>query len=601
MDTAQDIREFLTVAPSEDLARRRRAPRLRQQPAGQGAAPRRGRDAGGISVEYYTRLERGNANGVSEDVLEGVVRALQLDEAERAHLFDLVRAASTSRPPRRRPAQERVRLDGAADPRLDVRHRGVRPQRPRSTSSPPTALGHALYADVFDDPVQPPNMARFLFLNPRARSSSSTGSTIAHDAVAILRAEAGRDPHDRRLSDLIGELSTRSDEFRARWAAHNVKFHRTGVKRFHHPIVGDLDPQLRSTRPARRQRPTHAVYTAEPGSAVAATRCKLLASWTRHPTQQRRRAETHADHPQQHRHRQGRRPTGSPATSTSTPSPPRRRRRAHRPTWSTSRPARAPRGTRTRSGRPSSSPRASASASARRADRGHPPRRPRLLRARRGPLARRRAEPLHGPPRHQRGRRPAPRRPLGRARHRRRVRRRAARGRLTNAPARRRTIQGVPMEHRPLGRTGVSVSKLCLGAMMFGAWGNPTTTTRSASSTPRSTPGSTSSTPPTSTRPASPRRSSARRSKAAATTSSSPRRSSCRWATTPNQPARHVAALDHTGGRGLAAAAGHRLDRPLPGPPPDPDTDSTRRSARSATSSTRARSATSATRPSPPR
>ena len=119
-------------------------------------------------------------------------------------------------------------------------------------------LGHALYADVFNDPVQPPNTARFLFLNPRASEFFVDWDTIAHDAVAILRAEAGRDPHDRRLSDLIGELATRSDEFRVRWAAHNVKFHRTGVKRLHHPIVGELTLDLRSTRPARRQRATDA-------------------------------------------------------------------------------------------------------------------------------------------------------------------------------------------------------------------------------------------------------------------------------------------------------------------------------------------------------
>ena len=187
----------------------------------------------GISVEYYTRLERGNTNGVSDDVLEGIARALQLDEAERAHLFDLVRAAGTSSAPRRRPTQERVRpgvqqiLDSITAPAY------VRNERLDILAA--NRLGEALYSPVFDLASRPINVARFLFLSPKASEFFVDWDTIAHDAVAILRAAAGRDPYDKRLTDLIGELSTRSDEFRVRWAAHNVKFHRTGTKRFHHP------------------------------------------------------------------------------------------------------------------------------------------------------------------------------------------------------------------------------------------------------------------------------------------------------------------------------------------------------------------------------
>ena len=235
----------------------------------------------GISVEYYTRLERGNASGVSEDVLEGVVRALQLDEAERAHLFDLVRTASTSRPLRRRPGQERVRstvqqiLDSMAGTAAYVRNG-------RLDILAANRLGHALYADVFNDPVQPPNTARFLFLNPRASEFFVDWDTIAHDAVAILRAEAGRDPHDRRLSDLIGELATRSDEFRVRWAAHNVKFHRTGVKRLHHPIVGELTLTYEALDLPADSGQRMLVYTAEPGSP-SHDAMQLLASWASTP------------------------------------------------------------------------------------------------------------------------------------------------------------------------------------------------------------------------------------------------------------------------------------------------------------------------------
>ena len=81
----------------------------------------------------------------------------------------------------------------------------------------------------------------FTFLDPRAPEFLRDWDKAADDTVAILRAQAGRDPYDRNLSDLIGELSTRSEEFRTRWATHDVRIHATGTKRLHHPVVGDLD------------------------------------------------------------------------------------------------------------------------------------------------------------------------------------------------------------------------------------------------------------------------------------------------------------------------------------------------------------------------
>ena len=131
-------------------------------------------------------------------------------------------------------------------------------------------------------------MARFIFLNPRASEFFHDWESIANDAVAILRAEAGRDPYDKRLSDLIGELSTRSDEFRVRWAAHNVKFHRTGAKTLHHPVVGDLDPRLRSARPPRRPGQRILIYSAEPASRSQQA-LDLLASWATTPAAARPR------------------------------------------------------------------------------------------------------------------------------------------------------------------------------------------------------------------------------------------------------------------------------------------------------------------------
>jgi len=231
----------------------------------------------GISIEYYTKLERGNAAGVSEGVIEGIAHALQLDEAEREHLLDLIHTASTTRPPRRAPARQRVRptvqrvLDSMSgtpafvlNERLDI--------------LAANALGLALYAPILADPVKPPNNARFTFLDPQATEFFRDWDKIANDIVALLHAEAGRDPYDRQLSDLIGELSTRNEEFRVRWAAHDVRIHTTGVKRLHHPIVGDLDLPYESFPLAADPGQSLLTYTAEPGSP-SQDALNLLASW----------------------------------------------------------------------------------------------------------------------------------------------------------------------------------------------------------------------------------------------------------------------------------------------------------------------------------
>lgn len=192
-----------------------------------------------ISVEYYTRLERGEARGVSTDVLDAVSRALKLDEAEHAHLLDLIRTASLERSPRRtsgakqvRPSIRRVVDALAAIPALVVSSRhDVLYANP---------LAETLFIELFSDPGRPPNFARYIFLDPRAKTFYAEWDNVAHDVVAAIRAEAGRSPYDRALSDMVGLLSTRSDEFRVLWAGHDVRFHRTGVKRLRHPLVGDL-------------------------------------------------------------------------------------------------------------------------------------------------------------------------------------------------------------------------------------------------------------------------------------------------------------------------------------------------------------------------
>ncbi|HTW07917.1 MAG TPA: helix-turn-helix transcriptional regulator [Acidimicrobiales bacterium] len=281
MDAKDDIREFLIsrrakVTPEDAglpaYGARRRVTGLRRQEVAMLA---------GISVEYYTRLERGRAGGVSEDVLEGIARGLQLDEAERAHLFDLFRSTSRSRPTRRQPGHERVRptiqriLDALVGIPAYLRNG-------RLDILGANALGQALYSPVFTDLTGPTNMARFIFLNPDAAEFYDDWEQIANDAVAILRAEAGRDPYDRRLSDLIGELSTRSGEFRVRWAAHNVKFHRTGTKTLHHPVVGPLTLAYEALELPGDSGQRILVYTAEPGSPSQEA-LNLLASWSATP------------------------------------------------------------------------------------------------------------------------------------------------------------------------------------------------------------------------------------------------------------------------------------------------------------------------------
>jgi len=239
MDTRSEVKAFLTsrrakLTPEHvgltTAARNRRVPGLRRSEVA---------DLAGVSVEYYARLERGDLSGVSESVLDALARALELDEAERLHLADLARAAGPGARTRRRPAAQQIRpslqwvLDGMTRLPAIVNDGSL-------NLIGANTLGRALFAPVLADPVRPANHARFNFLDPRAHDFWIDWERAADDAVAALRAEAGRDPFNRGLTDLVGELSTRSDAFRTRWASHDVRLHRTGVKHFRHPVVGEL-------------------------------------------------------------------------------------------------------------------------------------------------------------------------------------------------------------------------------------------------------------------------------------------------------------------------------------------------------------------------
>jgi transcriptional regulator with XRE-family HTH domain len=277
VDNRNEVREFLSsrrarLKPEQAglpaYGGNRRVPGLRREEVAMLA---------GLSSDYYVQLERGRLHGVSESVLNAVANALQLDEAERTHLFDLARTANASSGRPRRPSPQKIRLgvqrilDAITDAPAWIRNG-------RSDVLATNQLGRALYAPVLDDPVRPANTARFTFLSPRGPEFYRDWEQTAKDMVAVLRAEAGRNPFDRGLTDLVGELSTRSETFRSLWASHDVLFHRTGRKRLHHPVVGDLDLSYEafdlSADPGLRM----LVYTAEPASPTADA-LNLLATW----------------------------------------------------------------------------------------------------------------------------------------------------------------------------------------------------------------------------------------------------------------------------------------------------------------------------------
>lgn len=276
VDSKNDIREFLTtrrakISPEQanlPSYGKRRVPGLRREEVAALA---------GVSVDYYNRLERGNLAGVSEAILESIANALRLDEAERLHLHRLARAANPAPRARRTtkrtqlsPSIQRV-LDGMTDVPAIVRNG-------RMDLLACSTLGRALYSPAYDDEPVRPNLARFAFLSPAARSYYPDWEGAANVSVALLRTEAGRNPHDSALTALVGELSTRSDEFRVRWATHNVRTHYSGTKTFHHPAVGDLILSYDTMDLPGDGGLSMTAYTAEPGSS-SADALKLLATW----------------------------------------------------------------------------------------------------------------------------------------------------------------------------------------------------------------------------------------------------------------------------------------------------------------------------------
>ena len=281
MDNSAEVKEFLTTRRAKvSIAKAglpdvgaRRVPGLRRSEVAALA---------GISVEYYAKLERGALAGASSSVLDALGRALQLDDAERTHLYDLARAADGSGAPtrpRRRTTkgwQPRPSLQWALDA-ITAGPAIVRNGRMDLLATNP--LGRAMHSSLYETyPVGPPNFARYTFLDSDSHRFYPHWDAAADTCVAILRTEAGRDPHDKAMHDLVGELSTRSEDFRRRWSSHDVRLHGAGAKAFHHRAVGELDLAYESMDMVSEPGLTLTLYAAEPGSRTAQA-LSLLASW----------------------------------------------------------------------------------------------------------------------------------------------------------------------------------------------------------------------------------------------------------------------------------------------------------------------------------
>ena len=279
MNPHDDLSEFLTTRRAKlsldqvglpDFGGRRRVPGLRREEVALLA---------GMSAEYYKRLERGTASGVSESVIDGVSRALKLDEAEHAHLYDLVRAANAGTRPQRTRTTRKTQISATTQQTIDAMSTvPVYVQNGRLDAVSTNQLGRALFSVMFEQAYEQVNAARFTFLDPNAQTFYRDWEANARQIVAILRAEAGRSPYDRQLSDLVGELSTQSDAFRTFWAAHDVREHRTGIKSVTHPVVGDLDLNFQSMDLSSDRGLTMIVFSAEPGSR-SLEGLQLLANW----------------------------------------------------------------------------------------------------------------------------------------------------------------------------------------------------------------------------------------------------------------------------------------------------------------------------------
>ncbi|MFC9455476.1 helix-turn-helix transcriptional regulator [Streptomyces sp. NPDC056983] len=278
MDNRDEVRAFLRSRRDKVTPEQAGLPVYGQRRV---AGLRRGEVAmlAGVSVEYYTRLERGNIRGVSDSVLDSLARALRLDDTEHMHLYDLARAAGSAPNARDRRREDRPTVRPSVARIIEgMPELPAFVQNGRLDMLAANPLGRALYTQIFADPTCKANTARFAFLSPAARHLYRDWERVVHATVGALRIEAAKNPYDRDLSNLIGELSTRSDVFRVMWGSHDVHVFRDGAKRLHHPVVGDLELDYEMVRLPDDSGLSMVIYSAAPGTP-AADGLKLLASW----------------------------------------------------------------------------------------------------------------------------------------------------------------------------------------------------------------------------------------------------------------------------------------------------------------------------------
>lgn len=276
MDNKSEVHDFLTtrrarLSPEEAGiigGGRRRVAGLRREEVAMIA---------GMSTDYYAKMERGNLAGVSAEVLDALALALHLNESETEHLHDLARAAGPA-PIRRRPKSLTTTVRPSLQRFIDTNTgTPIVVQNTRADILATNALGAALMSPLLESPANQRNNARFTFLSPASQNFYAEWEKGADSLVASFRNAAGKNPHDRALTDLIGELVTRSDEFRTRWAAHDVRPHRSGTKRIRHPAVGDLEFTYEGMEIPNTDGWMLYAYTTEPGSPTE-ERIALLGS-----------------------------------------------------------------------------------------------------------------------------------------------------------------------------------------------------------------------------------------------------------------------------------------------------------------------------------
>lgn len=274
LDRRAELSEFLRtrrarLKPEDvglpDFGRHRRVPGLRREELAQLA---------GVSVAYYTRLEQGNGRNVSAEVLDAIARALQLSDAEYAHLMHLAKPKQHKKKPAARTEQVR----GALRQLLDSIEVPAYISGRRSDILAWNRMAAAVFGDWSELPAQERNWARLVFLRPEYQELFQPWEQKATDVVAYLRMDAGCHPEDPQLSALVGELSVKSDEFRRLWATHDVKEKNHGVKRLRHPLVGELTLNFESFPVSDGTEQALITYHAEPGSPSAEA-LRLLASW----------------------------------------------------------------------------------------------------------------------------------------------------------------------------------------------------------------------------------------------------------------------------------------------------------------------------------